>query len=87
MTVVDITRHIREQLTAQIDSVDLLAAEDKEFLDLCNDFDDCVDAMHYWLSSEEPEAEIRIGEYRDLLGALYGEITEILKKTTRRRQE
>ena len=62
-------------------------AEDREFLALCDDFDACVDALHYWASSEEPGARARAGEYRDLIGALYEEITQILEKNTKPRQE
>ena len=85
--MVDITRHIREQLSDQKDSIDLLATEDSEFLALCDDYDACADALHYWASSEEPGAKTKVGEYRDLIGALYEEITQILGKTTKRRQK
>lgn len=82
----DITRHIREVIPDQKDSIDQLAAEDREFLALCEDYDACADALHYWASSEESGAKTRVGEYRDLIGALYEEITQILEKTTRRRE-
>jgi len=85
--MVDITRHIRERLPGQKDSIELLVAEDSEFLAMCDDYDACVDALHHWASSEEPGAKTRVNEYRDLIGALYGEITQILGKTTKRRQE
>ena len=68
-------------------SIDRLAGQDSEFLALCDDFDACVDALRYWTSSEEPGAKTRVGEYRDLIRALYEEITQILGKTTKRRQE
>ena len=85
--MVDITRHIREQLQGQKDSIDLLVAEDREFLAMCDDYDACIDALHYWASSEEPGAKARVGEYRNLIGALCEEITQILEKYMRRRQE
>jgi hypothetical protein len=85
--VVEITRHIREQLPGQKDSIDRLVAEDSEFLALCDDYDACVDALHFWASSEEPGAKTRAGEYRDLIGALYEEITQILEKNPKRRQD
>lgn len=83
----DIARHIREVLPDQKDSIDLLVGEDAEFLAMCDDYDVCVDALRYWAGSEESGAKTRVGEYRDLIGALYEEITQILEKNTRRRQE
>jgi hypothetical protein len=85
--VVDITSHIREQLPDQQDSIDRLAGKDGEFLVLCDDFDACVDALQYWASSEEPGAQARVSEYRDLIGALFEEITHILEDYEKRRQE
>ena len=66
--MVDIKRHIREELLSQKDSIDRLAGEDGEFAAVCEDFDACVDALHFWASSEEPGAKTRAGEYRDLSG-------------------
>ena len=83
----DITRHIREVLPDQKVSIDRLAGQDSEFLALCDDYDACVDALQYWGSSEEPGAETRAGEYRDLIGTLFEEITQILENYTKRRQE
>jgi len=55
-----------------------LMAEDQEFFSLCEDYDSCVDAMHYWSKSTEPEAETRIHEYRNLIRELEEEITQVL---------
>ena len=82
-----VVRHIREQLPGQKDSIDLLVAKDGEFLSLCDDYDACVDALRYWQGSEEPGAKTRVGEYRDLIGALYEEITRTLEKYTKFRQD
>ena len=41
-------------------------AEDPEFLALCEDYDVCVNALRYWTKSKEPEAEIRVNEYRTI---------------------
>jgi hypothetical protein len=68
-------------------SIDRLAGQDSEFLALCDDYDACVDALQYWGNSEEPGAETRAGEYRDLIGTLFEEITQILENYTKRRQE
>jgi len=61
-------------------SIDRLAGQDSEFLALCDDFDACVDALQYWTDSEEPGANSKVDEYRELIGALYKEITQILEK-------
>ena len=41
----------------------------------------------YWASSEEPGAQVRVREYRDLIWALFEEITHILEDYKKRRQE
>jgi hypothetical protein len=73
-------QHIPVTLRLQEDSIDLLAAKDDEFRELCRDFDDCVAALRRWKASGEPEAGARAGEYRDLLAALQTEIERFLKK-------
>ena len=85
--MVDIIHHIREQLPGQKDSIDLLVVVDSEFLALCDDYDACVDALRYWASSEETGAKARVIEYRDIIGALYNEITQFLENHTKRRWE
>jgi hypothetical protein len=61
--------------------------EDEEFRAICDDYDACVDALNYWAGSEEPGAKTRVKEYRDLLDALYEEITQILENNIKRRRE
>jgi len=53
-------------------------AEDPEFLSLCEDHDDCVDAIHYWVASKAPEAGVRVSEYRTLIEELKEEIIQTL---------
>jgi hypothetical protein len=74
----DKTRHIREQFSDKKPSIDLLMAEDPEFLALCEDYDACVDALRYWAKSEAPEAKNRANEYRTLVRELQEEIIQIL---------
>ena len=62
-----------------------LMAEDQEFFSLCEDYDSCVDAMHYWSKSTEPEAEIRVNEYRTLAQELEEEVVEALIALKQRR--
>ena len=75
----DFWRHIPVTLRQHEDSIDLLAAKDDEFRELCRDFDDCVDALRRWEASGNPEAGARMGEYRELLTALQTEIEHFLK--------
>lgn len=70
--------HIKEQFPDQNHAIDLLMAEDPEFLSLCEDHDDCVNALRYWTRSKEPEAKTRINEYRVLVRDLEEEIVQVL---------
>ena len=81
----DKARHIRERFPDKKHSIDLLMAEDPEFLDLCEDHDACVDALRYWAKSKEPEAETRVNEYRTLVRELQEEITQALAALEPRR--
>ena len=75
----DFWQHIPATLREHEDSIDLLAAKDGKFRELCRDFDDCVDALRRWEASGKPEAGARMGEYRELLAALQTEIELFLK--------
>ena len=76
----DKARHIREQFPDKKQSLDLLMAEDPEFLALCEDYDACVNALRYWTQSKEPEAKTRVNEYRVLVRDLEEEVTSTLHK-------
>ena len=80
----DKTRHIREQFSDKKPSIDLLMAEDPEFLALCEDYDACVDALWYWAKSEAPEARTRVNEYRALVRDLEEEIAQALTRINRK---
>ena len=54
-------------------------AEDPEFLDLCEDYEACVNASLYWADSNTPEAKTRVNEYRTLIEELETEILQALK--------
>ena len=71
-------RHIRERFPDKSHIIDLLMAEDSEFLTLCEDYDVCVYALRYWAKSKAPEAETRVNEYRTLIEELEEEITQVL---------
>ncbi len=70
--------HIRERFPDKSHIIDLLMAEDSEFLTLCEDYDVCVYALRYWAKSKAPEAETRVNEYRTLIEELEEEITQVL---------
>lgn len=70
--------HIRERFPDKSHIIDLLMAEDSEFLTLCEDYDACVYALRYWAKSKAPEAETRVNEYRNLIEKLEEEITQVL---------
>jgi hypothetical protein len=76
----DKARHIRERFSDKKHSLDLLMAEDPEFLALCEDYDACVNALRYWAESKDPEAETRVNEYRVLVRDLEEEITQFLTR-------
>ena len=79
----DKTRHIRERFPDKKHSLDLLMAEDSEFLALCEDYDACVNALRYWAKSKDPEAKTRVNEYRALVRDLEEEITKALSRINR----
>jgi hypothetical protein len=74
----DNARHIRERFQDKKHGIDLLMAEDPEFLTLCEDHDACVDALRYWAKSKQPEAETRVDEYRALVRELQEEIAQAI---------
>ncbi len=81
----DKVRHIRERFKDKSHIIDLLIAEDPEFLTLCEDFDACVNALRYWVDSKASEAEVRVNEYRTLIEELEDEVTQALAALKPRR--
>jgi uncharacterized protein YdcH (DUF465 family) len=74
----DKPHHIRERFPEKRDRIDRLMVEDPEFLALCEDYDACVNALHYWAESREPEAKPRVHEYRNLVRELEAEVVKAL---------
>jgi hypothetical protein len=74
----DKTQHIRERFPDKKQNIDLLMAEDPEFLALCEDYNICVNALQYWTQSQESEAKIRVNEYRTLIREFEDEIAQAL---------
>ncbi len=54
--------------------INLLMVKDPEFAALCEDYNDCANALRSWGRSKAPEAEIRVKEYRTLVEELEEEI-------------
>ena len=69
---------IRERFPDKIQIIDQLMAEDPGFRDICEDYDICVNALEHWTNSTEPEAEIRVNEYRTLAQQIEDEVIECL---------
>ena len=74
----DIAHHIKERFPDKKESIDRLMTEDPEFLNLCEDYDLCINALQHWTESREPEAEIRVNEYRTIAQELEEEVVEAL---------
>ena len=74
----DKPRHILEKFREDSHTIARLIEEDGEFLAMCDDYDDCVNALRYWANSKEPEAETRAKEYRHLVRELEEEILQAL---------
>ena len=76
----DITCRIQERFPDKKHRIDLLLAEDPEFLALSEDYDACVTALRYWAGSTAPEAENRVIEYHTLIKELEEEIYHYLSR-------
>ena len=74
----DKAQHIIGRFPVKSHTLALHMAKNPEFLSLCEDYDVCANALHYWSKSTEPEAEIRIHEYRNLIRELEEEIMTLL---------
>ena len=70
---------ILKRLPDKSHMIDLLMDKDPEFVILCEDYNDCVNALRYWGQSKAPEAEIRVREYRILVEELEEEIAQALE--------
>ena len=75
----DKIRLILKQLPEKRQKIDSLMEKDPEFVALCEDYDDCVNALGYWSQSNAPEAETRANEYRILVQELEAEIDQALE--------
>ncbi|MFC1857477.1 hypothetical protein ACFL9U_05540 [Thermodesulfobacteriota bacterium] len=81
----DKIRYILERLPDKSHLIDLLMEKDPEFVAICEDYNDCVNALWYWGRSKAPEAEIRVKEYRTLVEGLEEEIHWALEAFNPRR--
>jgi hypothetical protein len=72
----DKAHHILERFPDRSESIALLMDENPEFRTMCEDYDDCVNALRHWVHSKEPEAATRSSEYRTLIQELEEEIIQ-----------
>ena len=79
------THYIRERFPSQKDLIDLLMAQDSEFIALSEDYDTCINALRYWAQSKAPESENRVIEYHTLIKELEEEISQYLSVAKPRR--
>lgn len=73
------TLHILNRFSNQRDRLVLLMAENLDFYSLCQDYEACVYALEHWARSDEPEAKIRIDEYRTLVRELEDEVAHKIR--------
>lgn len=71
--------HIQKRFPDKKESIEWLIMEYPEFLALCEDYDVCVNALHYWSKSEASEAETRVNEYRTIARELEEEIYQAIE--------
>ena len=81
------THHIRERFPDKNDRIDLLMAQDSEFISLSEDYDTCINALRYWAQSNSPESENRVIEYHTLITELEEDISQLLATTKPRRPD
>ena len=79
--------HILKRFPEKSRLIDLLLKKDPEFVALCEDYDDCVNALRYWSGSNAPEADTRVNEYRVLVQELEEEIDQALEGLNLRRSD
>ena len=75
----DKTLHVLKRFSGQKDTLVRLMIEDSEFYQLCQDYEDCVNASQYWSASNEPVSKARLDEYRALDSELEEEILQAMK--------
>lgn len=75
----DKAHHIRKRFPNKNHTIDLIMAGDQDFRAICEDLNDCVNALRYWGRSKAPEAKTRVEEYRTLIEELEEEINQALE--------
>ena len=74
----DKAHHIKERFPDDRHTIDLLMMQDPDFCAICEDHDACVNALNYWIDSDAPEADLRVGEYRTLIKDLEKEAAQAI---------
>ena len=73
--------YILERLPEKSHLIHLRMEKDPDFATLCEDYNDCVNALLYWSRSKAPEAETRAAEYRIIISEIEEEICQELAAT------
>ena len=72
-TIIDLFPEHREVIRS-------LFSSSKDFHALCEDFHQCIEALHYWSQSEKKDAPVRRREYLELQCELEREIIRFLNE-------
>ena len=75
----DKTLHLLKRFPGRNDTLVRLMFEDSEFYQLCQDYEDCVNALQYWSTSKEAVSKTRLDEYCTLVRELEEEILQAMK--------
>ena len=68
------TIHAFERFQHKRDLLIGLLESNPDFLALCEDYDACVTAFHYWGNLDEPDSLTRASEYHSIMEKLEKEI-------------
>ena len=74
----DKSQHVLRRFPDKCELIRLLMSKNPDFFTICEDYGDCINALHHWRQSSEPEVEDRVNEYQSLVDDLEKEIVEVL---------
>ena len=72
------TRYVFERFPEQKTQIWRLMLNNPEFRTICSDYGRCIEAEEYWDRSNDPNANVKVQDYRYLSKALEKEIIEAL---------
>lgn len=74
----DKTHHTMKNFSNHKESLQNLTKTDVVFLEICEDYDVCVQAIHYWQNQASPSAAERTREFQTIANELANEINNRL---------